>query len=312
VPLAFGQPSIAVPIAVGALFAGLSNVDEAVGQRWRTMLWTATWVGLGATLGGLTSNAGALQIAFLAILGAGCGFVGAAGPRPALIGIQSLSLYIAFSGAPESQLAAVDTGLLVALGAIIQTAITVLPALVSDRSAFTLHRESAHVLRRLREHLTLEDDFVRHAVRLALALAVAMALDLALGWPQGYWIPLTVAWVSNPNQFGTATRVLGRLAGSMVGVLVAVVIIEGLHLQEYGTAILIGLSSLLLLAFIWANYAIGVACLTVVVIALMALIGDPVGEVADVRIAATLIAAVIVILAAFVWPAARVAHPVPD
>ena len=303
--LAAGQPANAIPLGIGALFVGLADVDQVVGQRWRTMMWTTLWITIAALFGGLLSSSGHYQIILVAVVGAIGGYVGAAGARPVLIGILAMVTYVAFSGAPEPQLAAFETCALIALGGIIQTAVTVITTLICSRGAIRLPHQNPHNGSKLRAHFNTKDDFFRHGARLALAMAIAECINLYLGWPHGYWIPLTVAWVSRPDRNGTTTKVIARVAGSIAGVIITYAAIEGLNLQSYATAVLIGAGAFVLLAFIWANYAIAVIGITVVVISLVSLNGDPVGSVSFVRVVSTIIAGIVVIVVSFCWPAAR-------
>ena len=300
-----GFTAFAIPLAVGALFVGLADVDQVFGQRWRTMLTATFWVTISALLGGLASNFGVFQVPLVAVVGAICGYVGVVGRRSALIGLLSVVAYVIFSGAPENNLTALLTGGLVAIGGLIQTAATVVPTAIRAPRVFRVPHESDHIFRQLRENLKTKNDFFRHGTRLALALAVAMSAYLYLGWPHGYWIPMTVAWISLPDQNGTATRVVARVAGSLAGVAITYAVIEGMHLQTYATAIFIGFGGLIMLAFVRANYAIAVSGITIFAISLMSLIGDPIAEVSAIRLLATLIAGVIVIGASFLWPAVR-------
>ena len=87
--------------------------------------------------------------------------------------------------------------------------------------------------------------------------------------------------------------------------IITYVAIEVLNLQSYATAILVGVGAFVLLAFIWANYAIAVVGITMVVVSLVALNGDPVGQVSGVRVLSTIIAGIVVIAVSFSWPAAR-------
>ena len=300
-----GITPYAIPLAVGALFVGLADVDQVFGQRWRTMLTATFWVTISAILGGLASNFGVFQVLLVAVVGAICGYVGVAGRRGALIGLLSVVTYVIFSGAPENNLTALLTGGLVVIGGLIQTAATVIPTAIRAPRVFRVPHQSDHNFRQLRENLNTKNDFFRHGARLALALAIAMSVYLYLGWPHGYWIPMTVAWISLPDQNGTATRVIARVVGSIAGVLITYVVIEGLHLETYATAIFIGVGGLVMLAFVRANYAIAVSGITIFAISLLSLVGDPIAEVSTIRLLSTLIAGVIVIGASFLWPAVR-------
>jgi uncharacterized membrane protein YccC len=300
-----GNTAHAIPLAVGAMFVGLADVDQIINQRWRTLLTATFWITLCAMLGGLVANFGLYQVPLIAVVGSICGYVGVAGSRPALIGLLSMVTYAIFSGTPENHLTALVTGALVALGGLLQTAATVASTALTAPSELRIPYQNNPNLRRLRENLHTQNDFFRHGARLGLALAIAMALYRYLGWPHGYWIPMTVAWISLPNQNGTVTRVISRVAGSIAGVLITYAVIDGLHLQTYATAVFIGVGALLLLAFVRANYAVAVTGVTIFAISLTSLIGQPVGEVSEVRLLSTVIAGAIVIGVAFIWPSVR-------
>lgn len=72
-----------------------------------------------------------------------------------------------------------------------------------------------------RRHLDRHSPVFRHAVRLAVAVAVGCAIERYAEVAQGYWIPLTVLMVLRPETAHTYTRCVGRLAGSLVGIVVA-------------------------------------------------------------------------------------------
>ncbi len=302
--IAAHAPAHAIPLAVGSLFVGIAGGREPQGHRWRIMLWTTVWLAFGATLGGLVSNAGAWDLLVVAVLAAGCGFVGVTGPRSAVIGVLTLVVYAVFVGTPDSHLTALETGALVALGAMVQVVVVVTPVLITNPRAFRGAEVHLGSLRsRLMQHLNTDDDFFRHGVRLALAMAVASLVGHASGLPHQYWIPMTVAWISRPDRSGTTERVLSRVLGTLAGVALSIIIIEGLDVQPYGIAVLVGIGSFVMLAFIWANYSIAVVGITLMMIALFTLVGDPVGSTALSRAFATLIAGVIAMLAALTWPA---------
>ncbi|MFN8125980.1 MAG: FUSC family protein [Candidatus Nanopelagicales bacterium] len=162
---------------------------------------------------------------------------------------------------------------------------------------------AVHPGRVLREHLTWSDPFVRHALRLSLAIAVATVISLLLPMAHGYWVPLTVAWIAKPDLAGTVTRVVMRIGGTVVGLVLAI----GLVLVVTGPvsfALAVGFGALLVGAFLYANYTVAVAGITSFVIVLLALTGDPVRTTLVPRLVDTVIAGVIVVTASLVFPRA--------
>lgn len=154
---------------------------------------------------------------------------------------------------------------------------------------------------RLRQSLTLSDLFARHALRLAVAIAVATVVGELLASEPGYWVPLTVAWISKPDLAGTVGRVVMRLGGTVVGVLVATVAAY-VFTTDLAHAAVIGTGAFAVSAFLLANYTAAVTGITTFVIMLLALTGEPVRALAGWRVTDTLIAGVIVLAAALILP----------
>lgn len=76
-------------------------------------------------------------------------------------------------------------------------------------------------IRGMRGHLMWNSPVLRHAVRLSVAVAIACAVDRYAGGQYVYWIPLAVLIVLRPETAHTYTRCVGRLAGTVAGVVVA-------------------------------------------------------------------------------------------
>jgi uncharacterized membrane protein YccC len=95
-----------------------------------------------------------------------------------------------------------------------------LPALAAPQK----ERQSPRFLRILRSNLTLQSVSFRHAIRLGAAAAIATAIATGLHLPKGYWVVVTVLVVLKPNFGGTIERVVQRIAGTIVGGLIAMLI----------------------------------------------------------------------------------------
>lgn len=303
VAILLGHDASAIPLALGALLAGIADMIEDPAQRMRSMLWTTVWISIGGLVGGLISNDRAIDVVFLGLLGVACGFAGSLGRLGGLVGLLTLVMACISTGVPESRVSAVQFGILVLAGGLIQTAVTVVPDLIRHRDQMLAKLPAKPaVMLRLREHLHNNDPMFRHAIRLGVAITVAAIIANYIHWPHSYWIPLTVAWLSKPNKEGTGSRVLARLLGTVVGIGIAVLVVDVLHFQHIGLALLVGVGAYVTIAFLAANYAIAVAGISMVVMALFTLIGDPVGQTAVARIAATVVGAVIVIIAPLIYP----------
>ena len=87
------RPMSAVPLAIGALFAAVADVGEHLGYRWRTMLWTTTWLMLGCAVADLVSDWRILVVVASCAVALLTGFVGAIGMRAGLIGTLVLVVF---------------------------------------------------------------------------------------------------------------------------------------------------------------------------------------------------------------------------
>ena len=112
---------------------------------------------------------------------------------------------------------------------------------------------------------------------------------------------MTVAWASVPDITGTATRIAARIFGTIIGIAVVTLALETFRLSPYQTIVVIGFGALVAIMFIAANYMICVAGVTIFLIALFDLVGDPIGSSIEYRILATLVGGAITIAWSLVW-----------
>ncbi len=301
--VAIDEPQFALAIAIGAWFAGIADTGEAIGDHWRSMAWTTLWVSLAALVGALASEHNAAEVGIVVVMSLACGFVGALGARGALNGMLALVVYAIFAGSPTSDRGAIQMFALVAVGGIVQILVAVLPAAARRSQRLASSVDPRDLVRvRLAIHLNTDDDFVRHAVRLAIAMLIASLVANISGWPHEYWIPMSVAWMARPDRFGTATRVIERILGTIAGIVIAAVVVDGMELGPYGLVVFVGVGVFFCLAFLRANYPVAVIGITCAVVALFAIQGETVAETAPTRIVATVIAGVITVLTSFIWP----------
>lgn len=298
--LIIGQPTAAIPLAIGALFAFLAEGQAIMGRRLRLMLWTSGWLGFGTLLGGLASNAiviGLLLSVFMAFI---CGFVGAAGPRAALAGVFCLVVFTIALGNAVTPTQALLNALLTVAGALVQTGVTA----AAVRQPWELDGPDP-LRKRLAEHQALRDPFIRHGIRLAIAIAIATVISDLWSFPHAYWIPMSVAWITKPDPDGTVSRIVGRLVGTIIGLGAVWTIFTVFPVSDAGVVVIVLLSAFVAAAFIVANYGLAVAGITMLVVSLFFLIGDPVDQTAVWRLIATLVATAIIIPIAAIGRAER-------
>lgn len=149
---------------------------------------------------------------------------------------------------------------------------------------------------------TLDDIMLRHAIRLALATGTGTLIAIAAGFPHNYWVPMTVAWVLRPDLAGTGVRVAARLAGTMAGLAVSLVVIGLFGGGPAPVLALVFLSCVLIYAFLVPNYSLCTAGVTILVIALFSYLGQPLVTDVSLRMLGTAVAAVLAMGVVFVVP----------
>lgn len=301
-----GHPEYAVPLAIGSWFAGITDSGGPIGIHWRFMCRTTVFITAAATLGSLVSNSLIAQLIVVAIMALACGFVGCLGPNPMTNGIVTLVVYTVFAGEPAAHRSAFTTGALILLGGIVCIVITVGLYALGRSAGFSARPASSTPAREVfRAHLHSSDEFVRHSVRLAVVMVVATGLAAWLDWPHHYWIPMTVAWIARPARTATVEKVVHRMMGTLGGILLAVVLVNDKGMNPYALAVIVAVGVAISLIFLRANYPIAVVGLTLAVIALFAIDGEPVDETAPYRVAATLLAGLLALLGTLIWPAPK-------
>lgn len=297
------SPAASIWLAIGALFTYLSEGTAPLGRRTRLMAWTSIWLSAGVLLGSVVSPWAVAILLVTPIIAVICGFIGAAGPRAALIGVMSLVLFTISAGTPSSLGEAFASAGYVLAGGLVQTAVSIAAGLIR-RQPWDVDATSP-ILERLHAHRGVADDFVRHAIRLAIAVTIATGISLFWEFQHAYWIPMTVAWMTRPDTDGTVTRVSGRLLGTIVGLALVFLTFQVTTVSNGAVIMVIAVSSYLAALFIFANYAIAVIGITILVVTLFTLAGDPVQETVPLRMLATVLAACIVLPASLLLRRSR-------
>lgn len=295
IPVLAGAPEKAIPLSIGAAFIAVSEAGEAFRRRWRTMLWTTVALMIAVGLGAMLSNVYLLAIGVTAVVAFLCGVAGFLGPRFAVGGLLSLVLFAIYVGVPVSLDGALTSAALVGLGGFIQAVASMGMGFLRGQ-----HRVPTPVRQALPPLSALwrgDHTFLGHGLRLAIVMVIATTISESLTVPHPYWLPMSVAWMSKPDLNGTVVRVMHRLVGTGMGLLIAFVIVIVFQPSGNGFLPLALLGVALAIAFIWSNYAIAVTGVTIWVVSLFAMIGDPVVSTMDARILATVAAAALVLLA---------------
>jgi uncharacterized membrane protein YccC len=155
---------------------------------------------------------------------------------------------------------------------------------------------------RLEANFSLRSAVFRHGIRLAAAVAVAETLSRTLETPRAYWLPMTAVLVLKPEFTVTFTRGLLRIAGTILGLLLATAMF---HFLPSG----VGLEVLLIGAFVFllrwigpANYGIFGVAVSALVVLMIAITGVSPKNVIWARGLNTLIGGTLALIAYAVWP----------
>lgn len=91
--------------------------------------------------------------------------------------------------------------------------------------------------------------------------------------PRAYWLPMTVAIVLKPDFAATFTRGLGRLAGTVLGLLLATALVYAVFGQVAGRVALVGVLVFAVRSLGPANYGLTVTAITALVVVLTSFAG---------------------------------------
>ena len=298
-----------LPIGIGLLFAAIADRGVSLRRRLTSMSAATIAITIGTCIGCLVSDNQVLHITIGGVAGLVCGLAGLASIPSMTAGVLGLVVFTIFSGSPIDLLDLKANTFLMLLGACLMIAsVGAEFAIRAARHAIPAaegEMPGDSVWARTRIHLHWNDQFVLHSIRLGIVIMVATTLEEVLAFPHSYWIPMTVAWISRPDRDGTVEKVTLRVVGTLVGVVVAGALMGLTSAGSAESLALIALSSYVVLAFLAPNYAVAVTGITVFVFFLFHLVGYPMDGSIEARVASTLIAAALVLIAVRIGPKPR-------
>ena len=148
----------------------------------------------------------------------------------------------------------------------------------------------------LRANLTPSSFWLRYAVRYSLAISVAFVISQGFELTKGYWVLLTVAIVVKPQLSLSTTQTVHRIAGTIIGALLAVLIIITCT-DRWALIVALFVLSLLAISLVDVSYGLSVVFITPLVLVIVNVPHPGQWELADVRVLNTLIGAAIGLLA---------------
>jgi uncharacterized membrane protein YccC len=158
------------------------------------------------------------------------------------------------------------------------------------------------VVTALRANLNFRSTVFRHAVRLPISLTIAGIIARATDWSHAYWIPMTVVLVLRPDFAGTFSRGLQRIAGTIVGLILATAAFHWLPQTIAVQATAMGICVFLLRWLGPANYGLFAMGVTAMIVLMLALTGAAPKELIADRLVDTSIGGMIALSAYAIWP----------
>jgi uncharacterized membrane protein YccC len=155
---------------------------------------------------------------------------------------------------------------------------------------------------RVAANLTLQSAVYRHAIRLAAAVAVAELISRNLETPRAYWLPMTAVIVLKPEFTVTFTRGLLRIAGTIVGLLLATAMF---HFLPPGAGLEVILIAFFVFLMRWvgpANYGIFGVAISALVVLLVSFTGVAPKDVILARGLNTITGGVLALAIYAIWP----------
>jgi uncharacterized membrane protein YccC len=151
-------------------------------------------------------------------------------------------------------------------------------------------------------NISFDSSVFRHAVRLAVMTAIGEALGRGFYWRRSYWLPMTIVLVLKPEFTSTFSRGLLRVAGTIVGLLLATGLFHFLPINVTSQILLIFAFTFFLRWLGPANYGIFGIAVSALVVLLIAIAGIAPKDVIWARGINTAAGGALALLAYWVWP----------
>ena len=154
----------------------------------------------------------------------------------------------------------------------------------------------------LLRNLSFRSTIFRHSLRLAVTLMIGFILGNLFSFQNPYWILLTIILIMRPNYGLTKTRSKDRTIGTMIGGVIATVIVFLIQ-DVYVYAVLALISFVIALSMLQKNYKASAIYITLSIVFIYGILQPDVMTVIQYRILDTLLGAGLSYLGfLFLWP----------
>jgi uncharacterized membrane protein YccC len=157
--------------------------------------------------------------------------------------------------------AALADALLLRVRALLEDAAAAASSLDDERPARAAEAELAVPASPWREHLTWRSSVARHALRVGVTVTLAVALTHRFALSRGYWVTMAAAVILQPQLPATLSRAVQRVLGTVLGGVLAALLLSRVHDPRAVLALVFALS-VVSVAVQPINYALYAALLT--------------------------------------------------
>jgi uncharacterized membrane protein YccC len=166
------------------------------------------------------------------------------------------------------------------------------------------HLQLHNVQATIRANLTFRSATFRHAIRLGVTLALATALYKITPLPinNGYWIPLTALVVLRPDFSTTVIRGIARTLGTLLGAVLATILVSLLAPTKDLLALLVVIVTYLSFSIFLVNYAFFSLFITMEIVFLLTFITPQPLITAESRAINTAVGGILALLMYILWP----------
>lgn len=286
------EDHVQASIAAGAAFAtGFGATKRVRHKRLDAMLLTGAGMTAASILGTMAGQDPFIELIVTMLMGGLCGALIRWDTALWWVWLQIIIAFLLAAHYPGDLMDGVSRATLVALGTGIQMAMVRLMKLGVDAP----------------ERVATPEDNVRtidlwlHALRAAICIGVALLASRGAHIIHEYWAPMTAMIVLKPGLRDTAFRGIERIGGTILGILIATIIIMAIEspiLKVFAAALLASAA----FGLQQARYAVLATAITATVVLMIALAGGEVFGVDWDRLSATVIGGGVALAGAAIAP----------
>ena len=282
--ITFHEQAGGVVAAGAALSVGLVGSRQIAGSPFLAMMATTFIMALSTWVGTLVGNNVAINLVVTALWSLGFAFLTIHDEDSGWISMQGVICLVIASAFPNHGYAALERGLAVLVGGMIQIAVLSMIGLLHRRFCSKTGAAQAEAPPPAKPTYKWKEFFNsfktfspawRYALRVSLTLIVAVEIAGLLHIQNAYWLPMTTLIILKPDFYKTYAGAIQRVAGTFLGVVVASLIAHLFHPSLEWLILLVAVFSFGCFALLKVNPIPFSAALTAYVVFLISTTGLP-------------------------------------